>query len=711
VNGFIEVIDARVSVSGALLFLFFGSLCVASAAYPTYAQTPAIRPAPAFSAEELNAPPTSNWPTHGGSLSNQRYSPLTQITRENLENLKGVWRTHLDGSGSGPRYSGEAHPIVYDGVIYIPTGANDVFALSVENGEILWKYQANLDDAIDTVCCGWTSRGVGFGAGKVFSGQLDGKLVALDQTNGNVVWSVQAERWQDGYTITSAPLYYNGLVITGFAGAERATRGRVKAYDANDGSLVWTFYTIPAPGEFGNETWPQDNEAWRYGGGAVWQTPAVDPELGLIYFSTANANPDLDGSHRAGDNLFTSSVLALDAMSGEYRWHYQTVHHDLWDYDMSTPVVLFDLDMDGPDLQGPLRRGLGAASKTGWVYILDRETGVPIVGIEELPVPQEPRQATAATQPHPIGDGFVPQSIDIAPEGFKVVNGGRIFTPFWTEPGLYRPGSSGGANWPPNSYDPVSQILYVCASDRYQATAYTEPVNNEMPLQGERRVGGPLRGQLNFPRFGIFAALDMTTNRLVWQQRWIRPCYSGSAVTATGLVFVGRSDGRLMALDAADGSHLWEFQTGAGVNAPPAIFEHDGDQYIVVYSAGNLFAGSPRGDSVWLFSLRGTLDPVMARPIAAVQTARQEVEVAENVVVTEPDLDAGRLVFAQTCAFCHGSDGTGGHEGPSLAKADERSFVSVIVRGGRSDMPGFEAVLTAQEIADVAAYVVQELGE
>ncbi|MGY8795455.1 MAG: outer membrane protein assembly factor BamB family protein, partial [Woeseiales bacterium] len=223
-------------------------------------------------------------------------------------------------------------------------------------------------------------------------------MVAISQSDGEVLWSVQAERWQDGYTITSAPLYYNGLVITGFAGAERATRGRVKAYNAVDGSHVWTFYTIPAPGEFGNETWPQDNEAWRYGGGSVWETPAVDPELGLIYFSTANANPDLDGSYRAGDNLFSASVVALDAMSGEYRWHYQTVHHDIWDYDMSTDVVLFDLDMENR-----LRKGLGAAGKTGWVYILDRETGEPIVGIEELPVPQEPRQATAATQPHPIG--------------------------------------------------------------------------------------------------------------------------------------------------------------------------------------------------------------------------------------------------------------------------------------------------------------------
>jgi alcohol dehydrogenase (cytochrome c) len=673
-----------------------------------FAQTAPIQLAPAFSGEELYSLPTNNWPTHGGNLANQRYSPLSQITRENIGDLKAVWRTHLDGSGAGARYSGEASPIVYDGVIYIPTGENDVFAISVETGEILWKYQANLDEMIDTVCCGWTSRGVGFGDGRVYVGQLDGRLVAISQSDGEVLWSVQAERWEEGYTITSAPLYYNGLVITGFAGAERATRGRVKAYDAVDGSHVWTFYTIPAPGEFGNETWPQDNEAWRYGGGSVWETPAVDPELGMIYFSTANANPDLDGSYRAGDNLFSASVVALDAMSGEYRWHYQTVHHDIWDYDMSTDVVLFDLDMENG-----LRKGLGAAGKTGWVYILDRKTGEPIVGIEELPVPQEPRQATAATQPHPIGDGFVPQSIDIAPEGFKIVNGGRIFTPYWDQPGVYRPGSSGGANWPPNSYDPVNQILYVCATDRYQATALVEQVNNEMPIQGERRVGGPLRGQLHFPRMGIFAALDMTTNELVWQQRWLRPCYSGSATTASGLVFVGRSDGRFMALDAADGSHLWQFQTGAGVNAPPAIFEHDGVQYVVVYSAGNLFARSPRGDSVWLFSLEGTLDPVPAPPIDAVLISEDEgAEDAEaDLAVTEPDLDAGRLVFSQTCAFCHGGDGTGGHEGPSLGNANENAFVAVTVRTGRNDMPAFGNILSAQEIADVAAYVTQEFGE
>ncbi len=360
--------------------------------------------APAFSATDLAALPTDRWLTNGGNLFNQRYSPLTQIDRGNVSELRADWRTHLDASGAGARYSGEAEPIVHEGVVYIVTGDNDVFALSVETGRILWKYQAHLDQSIDSVCCGWLSRGLGLGDGKVFVGQLDGKLVAVDQQTGDVAWAVQAERWQEGFSITAAPLYYDGLVIQGFAGGDRATRGRIKAYDAEDGSLVWTFYTIPEPGEFGSDTWPPDTDAWMYGGGAIWQTPAVDPDLGMIYFFTANASPDFNGSVREGDNLFTASVVALDAATGEYRWHFQTVHHDLWDYDGANPIVLFDIDIDDEE-----RRGLAAIGKTGWVYILDRTTGEPLVGIEERPVPQEPRQFTAATQPYPVGDSFSPR--------------------------------------------------------------------------------------------------------------------------------------------------------------------------------------------------------------------------------------------------------------------------------------------------------------
>ena len=218
-----------------------------------------------------------------GDLYNRNFSPLDQVNTDNVGRLGPVWRTHLNGSGLEAKYSGEAQPLIIDGIMYVITGADDVFALSVETGEMLWSNEAQLSSEISTICCGWTSRGVGYGEDKIFVGQLDGVLKALDAETGEQVWSIQAESWEEGYTITSAPLYFDGMVISGFAGAEFVARGRVKAYDAADGSLLWTFYTVPAPGELGSDTWPADSDAWETGGGTVWHTPAVDPELGLIY--------------------------------------------------------------------------------------------------------------------------------------------------------------------------------------------------------------------------------------------------------------------------------------------------------------------------------------------------------------------------------------------------------------------------------------------
>ena len=648
--------------------------------------------APAFAGDALIAPPTAGWPTNGGNWYNQRYSPLTQINRENVARLKGVWRARLDGSGVDTKYSGEAQPIVYDGVLYVVTGADDVFAIDVETGERLWRNYGVLDPAIDTVCCGWTSRGVGLGDGKVYVGQLDGKLVALDQATGEFLWSTQAERWEAGFTITSAPLYYDGLVITGFAGAEFAIRGRVKAFDADDGSLVWTFYTIPGPGDVGHDTWPQDNDVWMHGGASVWQTPAVDSELGLIYFSTGNPGPDYNGAVRAGDNLFSASIVAVDARTGEYRWHFQQVHHDLWDYDGPSPVVLFDIEIDGR-----LRKGLAQPSKTGWVYILDRTNGEPLVGIEERTVPQEPRQATAPTQPHPVGDAFVPQHIDIAPEGYKLVNGGRIFTPFWTEQDVIaKPAISGGANWPPSSYDPQAGYLYVCATDRV-GVFRAEEISARRPPEGERYAAG-IFGGTTMPSMGVFAAMDMRTNKLVWRQQWADTCYSGSTATAGGLVFVGRNDGRLLALDAATGAQLWQFQTGAGMNAPVSVFEHEGTQYVAAYSAGNLFAGSAKGDSVWLFSLEGTLDAVA--PAGSVMSFS---ELSEGAA----DYSNGARVYSAACQFCHGENGMGVNGVGRLPSLGALGATAQIVSEGRGDMPAFGSTLTPEQIRDVSVYVIR----
>ena len=679
---------AVIAVSG--LTVLIGLIALPAAAFAqslSSGQTPIageISIAPAFDSQTLAALPRDGWLTNGGDLYNRRFSPLTRLNRDNVDELKGVWRTRLNGSGVGPQYSGEAQPIVYEGVIYVITGADDVFAISVESGEILWTYAANLDPEISTVCCGWTSRGVGLGDGKVFVGQLDGKLIALDQASGEVVWSVQAEPWQDGYTITSAPLYYDGLVITGFAGAEFATRGRVKAYDADSGDWVWTFYTVPGPGEFGHETWPADSDIWMHGGGSVWQTPAVDPELDLVYFSTGNPGPDLNGAVRGGDNLFTASIVAVEARTGRYRWHFQQVHHDLWDFDSSNPVVLFDLELDGE-----LRKAVAEVSKTGWVYILDRVTGEPLIGIEERPVPQEPRQLTSPTQPIPIGDGIGPRTIDIAVEGYELLHDGQIFTPFWTEPALAK---RVGANWAPSAYDPRSQLLYVCTSERTFFYSVDPDATND-PTSGTSYMAGSF-GMAELPPFGLLTAMDMNTNTVVWRQRWADRCFSGVTATAGDLLFVGRNDGRLTALDSTNGAKLWEFQTGAGMNAPVTVFEHDGEQFVVALSAGNLFAGTPRGDSVWLFSRSGTLGeaaPPSATP--AILSRSQEGE--------------GSEIYAQACGFCHGSDGQGAENGMSLRASDMSDLdeIGLVIRAGRNAMPAFDAMLSEGQIAAVAVHV------
>jgi quinohemoprotein ethanol dehydrogenase len=663
-----------------------------------------IKAAPAFTKQQLTALPKDAWITNGGNIFNQRYSPLTEINRDTVKNLKAEWRIHLN-SGAGPQYSGQAQPLFYEGVLYYVTGANDAFAIDVETGKILWRYAAHLDPARVKVCCGWMARGVGLGEGKVFVGQLDAKLVALDQKTGKVVWSIQGEDPLAGYSIVSAPLYYDGMVITGYAGGDMGVRGRVKAYRAKDGKLLWTFYTIPAPGEFGAETWAADNAYYKYGGAPVWQTPSVDPELGLLYFSTGNAGPDYNGWERGGDNLFTSSIVAIEAKTGKYRWHFQQVHHDIWDYDSPNPTVLFDAPFNGK-----MRKGIAQISKTAWVYILDRETGQPLIGIEEKPVPQEPRQKTAATQPYPIGDPLFPQHVDIAPEGFDLVNGGRIFTPFWDEPIVYRPQMA--VNWPPSSYDPQSNLFFVCGIDNL-ATSVADPAPFKPPhLRGMWLATGPIPFT-GVPGRGVFAAYDLKTNRIVWSQAWNQACFSGSINTAGGLVFTGRSDGRFMALDKSNGHKLWEFLTDAGVNATASTFEHKGRQYLAILSAGTLFGGGKKGDSVWLFSLAGKLESIpINAPGRAIPGAPPPAAEPTALPEGEPNLAHGKELYGRFCVACHGDEGKGGHGGgASLVEAsrDMSVIFTTATNGKNQNMPPFRGALQPEELRDIAGYISKQL--
>ena len=677
----------------------------------------AIQAAPAFPADDLTAEPTDGWITNGGTLSNQRYSPLDEIDTDNVDQLKGVWMTSLKGSGTAAKYSAEAQPIVYGGTMYVPTGADDVFAVDVGTGKVLWEYNAHLEQTISTVCCGWLSRGVAIGDGKVYLGQLDGKLVALDQKTGKVKWTTAVGRWQDGFTLTHAPLYYDGMVIVGGSGGEFSLRGRVAAFDATTGKLKWRFWTIPGPGETGHDTWPKDNDAWKTGGAPVWQTPAVDPELGLIYFSTGNASPDLNGSKRGGDNLFTASIVAVDAKTGKYRWHYQQVHHDIWDYDGPSPVVLFDVDG---------KKGLAQASKTGWLYLLDRETGKPLLPIPEKPVPQLASQKTAKTQPIPSYPPFIPHDVTAKHvqaviklrtankplKNVPVKRAKEMYTPFDDKAiTVVVPGPQGGTNWQPTSYSPETEMFYVCAQAAFSGLV----LSNEGVLRSKQGSVADIGGSFVTTGFGdhpgFFTAIDAHTGEIKWQKRWPESCYSGSTATAGGLVFVGRNSGHLEAYDAENGERKWSFQTGAGANSTVTVFEHDGTEKIAFLAGGNALAATPHGDNLWLFALNGTMEQLKGVGEAA-EGVGHAGETPSEPSSGDGDATAGKAVWADNCSGCHGLTGMGGNGGPDLTSiptASNRVRVLAQVKNGGGGMPSFEGTLTQKEIQDVAAFVVEDI--
>jgi outer membrane protein assembly factor BamB len=370
---------------------------------------------------------------------------------------------------------------------------------------------------------------------------------------------------------------------------ETASILKINHYDPATGKELWRFNTIPGPGEFGHDTW--EGDSWTHGGGPLWTHPAVDSQLGMVYIPVGNASPDQDGSERGGDNLFTASILALDVKTGAYKWHFQEVHHDVWDYDNPLAPVLADVRY-----QGQPRKILIHGGKTGLTYILDRTNGKPLIGIEERPVPQNPANKTAKTQPFPIGDSPVPY----CPESGSVAAGALsscVFGAFRPDqPVVMTPGTQGGLNWAPVTFSPQTNLFYVPAS-----------LINSQFASGFSRPGGQ-------PRAGTLSAMDPTTNRIVWQVRTKYPLGTGSGLlsTASGLLIGGQSDGDLVIYDIRNGNELWRFQTGAGADAPVATYEVNGEQYIAILSSGNSFQLSAQGDNLWAFKLGGTVKPLPA---------------------------------------------------------------------------------------------------
>jgi len=480
-------------------------------------------------------------------------------------------------------------------------------ALDARNGGVIWEYHPNIDTDSTPLCCGVVNRGVAVGDGKVFVGQVDGRLVALDQKTGKKLWEAQVGDPSKGFSETMAPLFFDGLVYIGMSGAEYETRGYVTAYKSADGSQVWRWYTIPAPGEPGSETWPK-GDAYLHGGGSMWMTPSLDPRLGYLYLAVGNPGPDLDGGVRQGDNLYTESLVALNAKTGKHVWHFQEIHHDIWDYDAVSPIVLFDGVVNGKQA-----RGLAEAGKTGWSYLLDRATGRPLIPISEKAVPQDRRQNTARTQPHPQGDSFVPQC---PTNPVAKYSQGCIFTPFEETPILIAPGANGGNEWSPIAFSPQTQYVYIPGLVQPQVFTYNPSEIKEGSLKlGSGFVSPPGQGTS-----GTFTAIDTRTNKIAWQKQMTYMMIGGTMATAGGLVFTGEGDGNFRAFDARTGTDLWKFQTGAGANAAPMTYDVGGDQYVAIASGGNFQLDYPRGDTLWVFSLKGARAEAAAPPAPSTRT-------------------------------------------------------------------------------------------
>jgi alcohol dehydrogenase (cytochrome c) len=562
---------------------------------------PAAGPAAAQQTIPVGEPAAAEWMTYGGNLFNHRYSSLNQITTDNVAQLKGAWTFHTNAFSAATSF--ESSPIVVGGIMYLTGPQSQVWALDARTGQQLWAYIPDMSDVADLpLCCGQVNRGVAVGQGKVFVAQLNARLVALDAQSGQVIWNTQVDDPQLGFSETMAPVYFDGLVYIGVSGAEYEIRGHVTAYDGGNGQQVWRWFTIPAPGEPGSETWPADSDAYKAGGGSVWQAPAIDPRLGLLYVTVGNPSPDLDGTQRPGDNLYTESMVALDLKSGQRRWHFQQIHHDIWDYDSVSPNVLFDVNLNGSAVLG-----IGEAGKTGWVYLLDRVTGQPLLGIDETAVPQDATQHTSPTQPFPVGDAFVPQ---VCPEQIGNFPSGSIFSPVLPTPVLICPGANGGSEWSPASYNPRTNLMYVCGIHQPQIWT-TKP---EEIAPGTLRLGSAFVTPPGGRTAGTFTAIDVRTNKVAWQANWDQMCIGGSMTTAGGLVFTGDGTGNALAYDARTGQRLWQFQTGAGVNAPPITYQIGDTQYVTVAAGGNFQLNFPRGDTLWTFALNGTMEPTAAPP-------------------------------------------------------------------------------------------------
>ena len=544
---------------------------------------------------------TSDWLNHGRTYDMQRFSPLTQINPCNVNNLRPIWSFavgNLDGL--------EATPLVHDGIMYITSAYAHVFALDARNGRKLWHYTPDVPKDLGTVlCCGPVNRGVALRGNLVYVTPLDARLVALNKDTGQVVWEKKIDDWKAGYTTTAAPLVIRDHVIVGVAGGEYGIRGHIKSYNAKSGDLEWTTYTIPAPGEPGNDTWPGDT--WKTGGAATWNTGTYDMASNQLYWGTGNGAPWV-AELRKGDNLWIAALLSLNPDTGKINWGFQYTPNDAWDYDGNMPPILADITYEGKKIKAAMQ-----SNRNGFFYVLNRENGEFIYAEPTIEGINWTHGIDPKTGRPDVNQAMVPKA------------DGKTVKPII-------PGLEGGTNWFGFAYNPC--LGYAIIPTNQWAMSMTGYKPEDISYEpGQIYMGMDFQMYRQGETIGHLKAFDVQNRKWVWDIASPLPFFAGVLTTKSGLVFTGDQLGFIFAADVKSGKVLWRYQTGSGINASPITYALDGKQYIAILSGlggdPSFYFQNPKGGTLFVFGL-DSLDS------GAAAAGKWEVEHIEGAL---PNLD------------------------------------------------------------------------
>jgi len=652
---------------------------------------------------------TDNWLSYGRTYSEQRFSPLDQVDTGNVGQLGLAWHYQFDTDRGQ-----EATPLEVDGTLYTTTTWSKVYAFDAKTGQLKWSFDPKVPRELGfNACCDVVNRGVAVWNGKVYVGTIAGQLIALDAITGKPVWTVQVTDPAKPYTITGAPRVVKGRVLIGEGGAEYGVRGYLSAYDAETGQLVWRFYTTPNPqgkpdGAASDDVLAQKAAgSWgggvpaNGGGGTVWDSIVYDPDLNLIYFGTGNGTPwvPVHRSDGKSDNLFLASIVAVDADTGKYAWHYQNTPDDAWDFDSDQPIMLADLTIGGQ-----ARKVAMQANKNGFFYVIDRTNG----------------KLISANSYLPPGSISWAKSVDLT-TGRPIENPGARYGPNLT---IVSPSPYGGHNWQPTAFDPQEGLVYI---PTLQAAYAFGADPNYKYKEGDWNVGlnfdfsalpddKAKRAAMKATLSGALVAWDPVAGRARWSVALPVWWNAGVLATAGGLVFQGNGDGKFVAYSAKDGKALWSYDAGVGMTAAPMTYRIGGDQYVAVMvgygGAAPLAAhwalpGRPRMPGrILVFKLGGN-DTAPPYPKPAV------IPIDLTGVVSSGDPKAGFSLYHANCGLCHGPNVSGRYL-PDLKTSPiiltSTDFASVVLGGAKKSggMASFARFLTPDQVESIRAYILTE---